>query len=111
MSTYEDFEKLNILVGKVVKVEDFPEAKKPAYKLWIDFGESGTKKSSAQITSLYSKENLLDRMVIAVVGFPPKQIAGFVSEVLVLGVCNREGNVVLLDLERQDGIEPGSKIC
>ncbi|MBI3412711.1 MAG: tRNA-binding protein [Candidatus Aenigmarchaeota archaeon] len=111
MPTYEDFEKLGILAGKVVKVEDFPEAKKPAYKLWIDFGKSGTKKSSAQLTKLYKKEELLNRMIIAVTGFPAKQIANFVSEVLVLGVIDKDNNVVLLKLDKEDGIELGSKIC
>lgn len=111
MPTYGDFEKLDILAGKVIKVEDFSEAKKPAYKLWIDFGKSGVKQSSAQITNLYRKEQLVNRMVVAVTGFPPKQIANFVSEVLVLGVVNKDYNVVLLRLDEEDGVEPGSRIC
>jgi len=111
MPTYEDFEKLNILAGKVVKVEDFPEAKKPAYRLWIDFGENGIKQSSAQITKLYSKEQLLGKKIIAVTSFPIKQIANFMSEVLVLGAMDKDNNIVLLRLDKEDGIEPGSKIC
>ncbi len=82
-------------------MEDFPEAKKPAYKLWIDFGEFGVKKSSAQITKLYRKEELLNKQVIAVTNFPPKQIANFISEVLVLGVVLENNEVVLLQPERR----------
>lgn len=104
MISYNDFEKalaafdaVDIRVGKVVKVEDFPEARKPAYKLTIDFGpEIGVKKSSAQIVSLYKKEDLLGKQVMGVVNFPPKQIGPFISEVLTLGVTDAEGNVVLL---------------
>ncbi len=111
MPAYGDFEKLGIMTGKIERAEDFSEAKKPAYKLWINFGQAGVKKSSAQLTKLYSKDNLIGRVVIAVTGFPPKQIAGFVSEVLVLGVYNEDGNVVLLGLDNDKGIEPGSRIC
>ncbi|MDM9383038.1 tRNA-binding protein [Chlorogloeopsis sp. ULAP01] len=98
--TYDDFEKLEIRVGKVIKVEDFPKARKPAYKLWIDFGNLGVKKSSAQITKLYQKEDLLDSLILAVTNFPTRQIADFMSEVLVLGVVLEDGEVVLIQPER-----------
>lgn len=97
MITYDDFEKVDIRVGRIVKVDDFPQARKPAYKLEIDFGpEIGHKRSSAQITIHYSKEDLLGRLVMAVVNFPPRQIGPFISDVLTLGVPDGEGNVVLL---------------
>lgn len=99
MATFDDFSKLDIRAGTIISVEDFPEAKKPAYKLTIDFGELGTKRSSAQITNLYSKEDLMNKQIVAVVNFPPKQIGPFVSECLVLGVYNKDG-VVLLQTER-----------
>ncbi|WP_031513299.1 tRNA-binding protein [Desulfofalx alkaliphila] len=98
---FDDFLKVDMRVGTVIKVEDFPEARKPAYKLWIDFGqEVGVKKSSAQITDLYSKEDLLNRQVVAVVNFPPRQVARFMSDVLVLGTVADDGKVVLLQPER-----------
>ncbi|MBU0662461.1 MAG: tRNA-binding protein [Candidatus Diapherotrites archaeon] len=96
-----DFEKVEILVGTIVEVDDFPEAKKPAYKLLIDFGESGVKKSSAQITTLYKKKDLLGRQVICVTNFPPKQIANFTSEVLTTGFVLQNGDVVLAEPERK----------
>ena len=83
--TYADFERLDVRVGRVVRAEPFPEARKPAYKLWIDIGDLGVRTSSAQITELYAAEALPGRPVVAVVNFPPKPIAGFRSEVLVLG--------------------------
>lgn len=98
--TYDYFEKVDIRVGKIIQVEDFPKARKPAYKLWIDFGMLGIKKSSAQITELYREADLLGRLIIAVVNFPPRQIADFKSEVLVLGVVLDNNEVVLV---RPDG--------
>lgn len=97
MATIEDFHKLDIRVGRVVAAEDFPEARKPAYKLTIDFGvELGVRKSSAQITARYTKDMLVGKLVLAVVNFPPRQIGPFLSEVLTLGVPDEEGNVVLV---------------
>lgn len=98
--TFSDFEKVEIRVGKVIKVEDFPKARKPAYQLWIDFGDFGIKKSSAQITKLYSKEELVGQLITAVTNFPPRQVADFMSEVLVLGVVLDNGEVVLIKPER-----------
>jgi len=94
--TFEDFLKVDIRIGTIIEINDFPKAKKPAYQLTIDFGDLGIKKSSAQITDLYSKEDLLNRQISAIVNFEPRQIANFKSEVLVLGVYNEKGNVVLL---------------
>ena len=96
---YSDFEKVDIRVGKIIQVEDFPKARQPAYKLWIDFGELGIKKSSAQITKLYNPTDLINRQILAVVNFPPRQVADFMSEVLVLGVVldNKEVALVLPD--------------
>lgn len=97
MITYDDFTKVDIRVGRIVSVEDFPEARKPAYKLTIDFGsEIGIKKSSVQIVKNYSKDELKDKLVIGVVNFPLKQIGPFFSEVLTLGVPDANGDVVLL---------------
>ncbi|MBS1608789.1 MAG: tRNA-binding protein [Bacteroidetes bacterium] len=94
---WPDFEKIEIRVGTILEVNAFPKAHKPAYQLVIDFGvETGIKKSSAQLTVHYKKEDLLNRQVIAVVNFPPKQIATFISECLVLGVYDENNNVVLL---------------
>jgi tRNA-binding protein len=96
MISWNDFEKVDMRVGTIMGITDFPNAKKPSYQLLVDFGELGIKKSSAQITALYKKENLMGKQVIAVVNFPVKQIANFFSECLVLGVYNEDNNVVLL---------------
>ena|SRR5437762_1133403 len=106
--TWQDFEKVEMRVGTIVQVEDFPEARKPAYKLTVDFGEFGMKKSSAQITTLYKKEELVGKQVIGVINFPPKQIGPFVSECLTTGFPDENGNVVLTQPERK--VPNGSKI-
>ena len=109
MATIDDFEKLDIRAGKVIAVEEFPEARKPAWKLTIDFGaEIGLKKSSAQLTHHYTKEQLLKRMVMGVTNFPPMQIGPFVSEVLVVGVPDQQGNTVLVVPEKI--VLPGAKL-
>jgi len=107
-AAWEEFERLRITVGVVTEVENFPEAKVPAYKLTIDFGpDIGTRRSSAQLTH-HAKEELLGRQVVCVLGFEPKRIAGFPSEVLVLGAYSAEHGVVLLRPDRD--VEPGSAI-
>jgi tRNA-binding protein len=106
--TWDDFEKLDIRVGTIAEVTDFPKARKPSYQIKIDFGELGIKQSSAQITSLYAKDELMGKQVVAVVNFPPRQIANFFSECLVLGVYTDQKEVVLLQPERH--VENGGKI-
>lgn len=107
--SFDDFVKVDMHVGTIIAVDDFPKAKKPAYQLTIDFGEViGIKKSSAQITTLYTKEDLIGKQVIAVINFPPRQIANFFSEVLVLGSVNTEGVVTLLQPER--AVQNGERI-
>ena len=105
---WSDFELVDMRVGVIVDAQPFPEARKPAIKLWVDFGELGVKRSSAQITERYTPGDLMGRRVIAVVNFPPKQIGTFVSEVLVLGAYGERGEVILL---RPDfDVSPGAKI-
>jgi tRNA-binding protein len=97
---FEDFLKVDLRVGTIIEVTDFPKARKPAYQLRIDFGELGIKKSSAQITDLYTKETLLNKQVSAILNFKPRQIANFMSECLVLGIYNTDGEVVLLQASK-----------
>jgi tRNA-binding protein len=106
-ATWDEFERLELAVGVVTEVEDFPEARNPAYKLTIDFGPRGERRSSAQVTH-YAREELLGRQVVCVLGFEPKRIAGFKSEVLVLGGLSEEHGVVLLQPDR--AIDPGSPV-
>ena len=110
--TIDDFDRVDIRVGRITACQAFPEARKPSYKLTIDFGPLGVKRSSAQLTTFYSAEDLVGRQVVAVVNFPARRIAGFSSEVLVLGVpaegVAREGAVILLRPERD--VEPGARV-
>jgi len=100
--SYGEFQRVDVRVGRIIDVEQFPEARKPAYKLRIDFGTPiGVRKSSAQLTRYYSKGDLMNRLVVAVLNFPPKQIGPFKSEVLTLGLPDAEGDVVLLTPERE----------
>lgn len=108
MATFDDFTKLDIRVGEITDVKVFEKAKKPAYQLWVDFGpEIGVKKSSAQITACYAREDLIGKQVLGVVNFPPRQIADFISEVLVLGVYAAQG-VVLIQPEQ--AVQKGDKL-
>jgi len=109
MVTYADFERIEMRAGRIVRAESFPEARKPAYRLWIDFGEPlGVKKSSAQITKLYETDTLVGTQVIAVTNFPPRQVANFNSEVLVLGVVLDDGEVALIRPDRE--VPPGKRV-
>lgn len=108
MVTFDDFLKLDIRVGEIIKVENFEKARKPAYKLWIDFGEDiGIKKSSAQITDCYKPNELMNKQILGVVNFPPRQIADFISEVLVLGVYSNQGVVLI---EPTQKVNKGDKL-
>ena len=106
--TFEDFTKVDLRVGTITEINDFPEARNPAYQLTIDFGDLGIKKSSAQITALYTKEDLLSRQIVAIVNFPKKQIGKFMSECLVLGAVNGKG-VILLNPEQK--VKNGSTVA
>ena len=108
MISWDDFARVDMRVGVVVDAREFPEAKQPALKLWIDLGPLGVKRSSAQITRRYSPSELIGRAVVAVVNFPPKQIGPFLSEVLVLGAYDADGAVILLRPDTD--VTPGSKI-
>ena len=109
MITFEDFQKVDVRVGRILRAEPFPEARKPAYKLLIDFGpELGTRRSSAQLTIRYSAADLEGRLVLAVVNFPPRQIGPFMSEVLTLGVPDAAGAVVLVVPDA--GVSPGARV-
>ena len=108
MATFDDFLKLDIRVGNIIKVEIFEKARKPAYKLWVDFGdEIGIKKSSAQITECYRREDLIDKQVLGVVNFPPRQVADFMSEVLILGVYGEQGVVLI---QPDQSVKKGDKL-
>lgn len=109
--TFEDFEKVDIRVGKIIEINDFPEARKPAYKLKIDFGsEIGTKQSSVQAVGAHSKEELLNSFVCCVVNFPPKQVGPFTSEVLTLGFKNNAGDGWVLIAPKTPNVDIGSKL-
>ena len=104
--TWNDFQKVELRIGTIIKVEDFPEAKKPAYKLWVDLGKVGIKKSSAQITKLYEKSDLLNKQVLCVTNFPKKQIGNFISEILVTGFITENEEVILAtpDMKVKNGL-------
>ena len=108
MATIDDFQKIDIRVGRIIDVQDFPEARKPSYKLTIDFGpEIGTKRSSAQLVRHYKKEELVGKKVLGVVNFPPRQIGPFVSEVLTLGIPDAEGECILIIPDKEEAVIGG----
>lgn len=110
MATIEDFQKLDIRVGKIIDVQDFPEARKPAYKITIDFGaEIGTKRSSVQIVDHYKKDELIGKLILGVVNFPPRQIGPFLSESLTLGIPDKDGKCILITPDK-DLVEIGGKL-
>ncbi len=110
MLTWEEFEKVDLRVGTIIAVYDFPEARRPAFQLEIDFGpEIGIRKSSAQITKHYTKETLLNRQIVAVVNFPNKQIGKFMSQCLVTGFADEQGDIILTAVERE--LPNGAKLC
>ncbi|MGH8880922.1 MAG: tRNA-binding protein [Stackebrandtia sp.] len=104
----DDFSAVDIRVGTVTRAEPFPKARKPAYRLWVDFGDLGIRKTSAQLTALYDHADLVGRQVLAVVNFPSRQVADFMSEVLVLGLPGQDGEVVLVQPDRE--VEPGLRL-
>lgn len=107
--TWQEFESVELRVGTIIRVEDFPEARKPAYKLWVDFGgDIGVKKSSAQITVHYKKDELIGKQIVWVVNFPPKQVGPFVSEFLCTGFYREDGSVILAIPERE--VQNGAKL-
>lgn len=107
--SWADFEAVELRSGTIIRVEDFPEARKPAYKIWADFGAFGVKQSSAQLTKLYSKEDLLNRQILGVINFPTKQIGPFRSEFLVTGFVQEDGSVTLATPER--GVPNGTRLA
>lgn len=109
MISWKDFEKIELRAGTITRVEDFPEAQVPAYKIWTDFGDFGIRKSSAQVTKLYCKADLIGRQIIGVINFPPKQIANFISEFLVTGFILENGEVVLAEPQRR--VPNGTKLA
>ena len=106
---FEDFSKIDIRIGTIIEVKDFPKARKPAYQLTIDFGVLGIKKSSAQITDLYTKKELLNKQILAIVNFKKKQIANFLSECLVLGIANNNNEIVILQTS-QPNLKNGEQV-
>ncbi|MBX7138172.1 MAG: tRNA-binding protein [Oligoflexia bacterium] len=106
---FSEFERVELRAGTIIKVEEFPQARKPAYKIWVDFGEFGIKQSSAQVTVHYTPATLLGRQIMGVINFPPKNIAGFKSEFLITGFADTTGAIVLVHPERS--VPNGAKLC